>query len=135
MKVLGSSTGDLPKVPTLKQAIAAKLALPNFNLVTLVFKPNKYPVLTFQCEEKFRVNVREGESLYEELIELLPTLVASKETLFVEVPNNSQGRFIMHLCAEEQSEWEEFDWGYRATLVKRVSKGAGKKLRGTLVNG
>lgn len=132
MRLLGSSQGDLPKVPTLKQAISAKLNIPDFNAVTLIFFPNKYPVITFQCEEKFRVNVREGDQLFEELMELLPILPASKGTLFVEVPANSTGNFILHLSDEESTEWKLFDWGLRGEVTKKRGKRASKEQRATL---
>lgn len=134
MRCLGSSTGEAPKVPTLKQVINARLNIPDLNVVTLIFLPNKYPVISFQCEEKFRVNVREGDQLFEELVELLPTLPASKGTLFVEVPANSVGNFILHLSDEESTEWELFTWGLRGQVTRKRTKRAGKEPRATLKN-
>lgn len=129
MRVLNASTGELPKVPTLRQAIKARLNLPVTNLVTLIFKPGKYSVISLVCEEKFRVNVREDEPLFRDLLEIFPNLEVEEISLFVRIPEGSEGRFEVLIDDESSSEWTEFDWGFRLESHKTRGKRAGKKPR------
>ena len=131
MRTLGSSTGDLPKVPTLRQALKALLDIPERNLVTLIFKPGKFPTISLQSEEKFRVNIREDEHLYRDMIEVLSTLHDEKTALFIEVPSDSQGRFTVLIDDESESDWSEFDWGFRMETHDKRKKRTSKKPRDT----
>lgn len=129
MRTIGSSTGDFPKVPTLRQAIRARLNIPEVNLVTLIFKPGKFPTISFQCEEKFRVNVREEEALYRDAIEILSYLVEEQVAVFVRVPPRSEGRFELLIDDDSESDWSEFEWGYRMETHDKRKKRVGKKPR------
>lgn len=129
MRSLGSSSGELPKVPTLRQAIRARLDFPPTNLVSLIFKPGSYNVISLICEDRFRVNVREDEPLYRDLYELFSNLVSEKLSLFVRVPDDSEGRFEILVDEKSRSEWSEYDWGFRLESHSKRSIRAGQKPR------
>ncbi len=129
MRTLGSSTGELPKVPTLRQAIKARLNLPTTNLVTTIFKPGKFPTISLICEEKFRVNVREDEALYRDLYALFPDMASEKIALFVKIPENSKGRYELLIDDESESDWSEYDWGFRMETHDKRKKRASVKPR------
>lgn len=133
MKCIGSSTGEIPKVPTLRQAIRARLNIPTLNYVNRVFKPSKYPTITLLCEDKFRVNVREDESLYRDLIALFSDLEKDEVALFVEVPSDSEGRFSLLIDEDSKTLWEEKSWGFSAIEHKHAKKRASKKPRASLL--
>lgn len=132
MRSLGTSTGEFPKTPTLRQAIAARLDIPTLNLVTTIFKPGKFTAISLICEDKFRVNVREEEPLYRDLYALFPDIVNEKIALFVRVPEGSTGRYELLVDETSYSEWTEFHWGFRMEAHDKHSKRAGKKPRATI---
>lgn len=132
MRTLGTCDNEIPKVPTLRQAIKSRLDLPPRNLVTLIFKPGKYSVITLQCEELFRVNVREEEPLFRDMLGILDALSNEKTALFIEIPNGSQGKFTILIDDDSKSDWDEFDWGFRLAEHDKRSKRAGKEPRATL---
>lgn len=129
MRSLGQSVGELPKVPTLRQAIKARMNLPTRNWVSLIFTPNKYPVITFICEDKFRVNIREDEPLYRDVLDILSTIEHDDVTFFIDIPEGSEGRFEVLVDDETKTTWSSRDWGYKCETIPEKKKRARKEPR------
>ena len=129
MRTIGSSTDGFIKVPTLRAALRAGLDIPMLNLVDLIFKPGKFPAISLQCEDKFRVNIREDSDLYRDVLLLFDELENEETALFVEVPSGSEGEFVVVVDEQSRSEWKEFDWGFRLEKHRKVASNAGKKPR------
>lgn len=127
-QTLGSQKTDAPKTPTLRQYFQAKDGkVPIDNLVSIVFKPNKAPNWSFVTEHNFRVSILEDNPLHSVISDGIDEWIENGTVLYVRVTNGSKGQFELILEDEETTEWEVFDWGYKASELVRTKTRQGKK--------
>lgn len=130
MRTLGSGNSNFPKTPTLLQKLKKGESVPDRSLVRLIFKPGKINVFSLVTEAEYRVNVREEDALYRDLLSLLDDVWDLDMALFVIVTDRDKALWSLAVDDDAMTCWEQRDWGLAMTTHdKRPKKRAAKNQR------
>jgi hypothetical protein len=130
MRTLGSGNSNFPKTPTLLQKLKKGEPVPDASLVRLIFKPGKLPIFSLVTEADYRVNVREEDALFRDLITLLEDVWHLDMALFVIVTNREKALWELAVDDDAMTCWEQRDWGLTmSSHAKRPKKRAPKNQR------
>lgn len=124
-KLLSSygSTSEEKKVPTLKQWIKrqGKKPFSRLHRITIVWKPNQYPNITFQTEE-FLVRLNITKESMSEHVKLLRQWFMSDLPIAIEIGEEDDGSFDVAMIEDGKVEWTELGTnGYKLEWAKRDS--------------
>lgn len=108
MKFQGNADDTQKKLPTFLQFLREHQGedIPSFNLVKKVFKPNKFPSVTFDTE-RFRLRIDESSNLYEEVLEALESLPEENACLAIWITSPEEKSFSLESVPNEECTWKE----------------------------
>lgn len=115
---IGEENNGDKRTPTLRQYIKANDGrYPIQSNVKVIFKPNKYGGHTFITDHDFKVQLDYG-SATDELMDLsIETFMEDETTLVVQpVVKGNKISFLIGSDTDQNSEWEQFDWGWKCSL-------------------
>lgn len=124
-KLLSSygSSDEERKLPTLKQWIKqqGKKPFPRLHDITIVWKPNQYPNMTFQTEE-FLVRLNISKESMSEHKSLLRQWFMNDLPIAIEIGEENDGSFDVTMIEDGKVEWTELgNNGYKLEWKKRDS--------------
>lgn len=124
---IGQQSNDGSRTPTLREFVKSGGVAPRNCWVKIVFKPNKTPAYGLVADVGFRVSVNPGTELFNAIDELLPEWISGDSHLVI-CPDNSQpGRFSLEIDTNQNSKWDERDWGYVLEPYKNEPKARSRK--------
>lgn len=130
MRTIGSGNSNVPKTPTLLQKLRKGDSVPDSSLVKLIFKPGKLPVFSLVTEADYRVNVREEDPLFRDLITLMDDIWHLDMALFVIVTDRDKALWELAVDDDSMTSWEQREWGLTmSSHNKRPKKRAAKNQR------
>lgn len=130
MRTIGSGNSNFPKTPTLLQKLRKEEPVPDSSLVKLIFKPGKLPIFSLVTEADYRVNVREEDPLFRDLVTLMDDIWHLDMALFVIVTDRQKALWELAVDDDSMTSWEQREWGLTMSAHdKRPKKRAAKNQR------
>lgn len=126
---IGQKNDGDRKTPTLRQYIKENDGRhPIQSNVKVVFKPNKYGGYTFITDHNFKVQLETG-SATNGLIDVGIDGFREDESTLVVIPevDGKKVSFSIGLDTDQNSTWEEFDWGWKCSLLSPKNQTGKKK--------
>ncbi len=123
---LGKQHSDRPQTPTLRQYHKNTGKLPLFSHVKVIFRPGKLPYFTLVTDHDFKVVVSEDNPLHGVLTDELESWAKDNTCLLIRPDQDKIGSWELSSDTDNNSEWEEKDWGYSlsgyGTKAKKTRK-------------
>lgn len=112
------------KTPTLRQLLKAEpdVELPEVSIVTMIFKPGKYPQFGFVANNKFRVSVSEDSPLFNTLLEQIEDVVFDGICLGIRVLDRDIAEWQLVMIETTSVTWESAPFGWVGEEAKSKKK-------------
>lgn len=116
---IGQKNDGDRKTPTLRQYIKNNDGrYPIQSNVKVIFKPNKYGGYTFITDHDFKVQLESGSGTDELMSLSIETFQEEEATLVIQpVVDGKKVSFLVGQDTDQNSSWEEFEWGWKCSLL------------------
>jgi len=116
---IGQENSGDRRTPTLRQYIKNNDGrYPIQSNVKVIFKPNKFGGHTFITDHDFKVQLEQGSATDELMTLTIETLMEEEATLVIQpVVSGKKISFLVGQDTDQNSSWQEFDWGWKCSLL------------------